>query len=141
MTSDLGSRHSPEHYILDGDSSPTTTTPVASDDDRREMAWLCGLIGCVVPAGFADPPGPSVAGVAAPVPAAAATPIQLRLTLHDGRIYTGRVHCVDAAANIILSNASQVASVIDGVPVGGFAMGQTLIAWRLVKKVETRQEK
>ena len=94
------------------------------------MDWLCGLIDCAHP-------WPADASSAAPrAPAARPDPCHLRVTLTDDRVYTGRLHCVDADANLLLQHVVQEAGVIDGKPVGGFNGPQVLIAWRIVRKVE-----
>lgn len=87
---------------------------------QTELDWLRGLIG--LPS--------SSSSLSAPT---------LRISLHDGRVYTGRLHCIDDRANIILTQAYQQESVIDDVIVGGYAAGQVLVAWKLIKKVEQEQ--
>lgn len=93
------------------------------------MEWMCSLIGCAVPSSAA------VVGASAAAPPAPLPPL-LRVSLHDGRVYTGRLHCTDSRANLVLAQASQEAGDIDGTPVGAFQIGQILVAWKLVAKVE-----
>lgn len=143
MSSELSSRHSPDYYLSSSSSSPlcasdgaaATHKPAPTPEAIKEMTWLCSLIGCALPPEFAASTA-SAATAGSDSAAAGQTPPTLRVTLNDGRIYSGRLHCVDSRANLILSNASQVAGEIEGTPVGGFSMGHTLIAFKLVKKIE-----
>lgn len=165
VASDFGSRHAPDLYVQCGDSSSFVgvrssvvvprSDPPPTEGDAREMAWLCSMVGCAMPASFAaaataaaaaaataSSPAASLTSVSVPASPAAASasslplPSYLRVSLKDGRVYSGRLHCVDSQANLILAHASQLAGTIDSVDVGGFTLGQVLIAWRLVDKIE-----
>jgi small nuclear ribonucleoprotein (snRNP)-like protein len=156
MTTDLGARHAPDvqldlrqerNRILaaqqqqhartgtapPGDDSSSSSAAVSASRSEQEIAdmnWLCGLIGCISPLDVTSGPR------AIPVP----TPLSIRVSLYDGRVYSGRLHCIDSRVNLILSHASQLPSVIDGIEVGGFQIGQILISWKLVKKVEQQED-
>jgi small nuclear ribonucleoprotein (snRNP)-like protein len=136
VTYDMGSRHSPDHYR----GSVALPPAVPSDTARCEIAWLSSIIGCAspfAPAADASSVDGAIRAAASPLPA----PTLVRVSLHDGRIYSGRLHCVDSASNLILSHARQLESTIDDVDVGGFALGQTLIGWNMIAKVEQLQSK
>ena len=142
MTSDIGSRHAPDCYLKTTEAvdAPQLASSIAppSAESLSEMIWLCSMLGCALPPAFAAlvPPS-SAAPSSVPIP----LPSHLRVHLTDGRSYSGRLHCVDANANIILSHTSQIPGEIDGIPVGGFTLGQILIAWKLIKKIEKLVEK
>jgi small nuclear ribonucleoprotein (snRNP)-like protein len=131
MNTDIGSRHAPDVQadLLGAHSAPVALT----DAQHQELQWLCSLIGCAVPEtcqAAAHPSGP------APL----LPPALLRLHLHDGRVYSGRLHCVDHRCNLLLAHCSQERGEVDGVQIGGFEQGQVLIAWRHVKRVERMKE-
>jgi small nuclear ribonucleoprotein (snRNP)-like protein len=142
MATDSGSRHAPDLMAAlskrrQGQEAAGVDAP--SDEQRREMEWLCSLIGCQSPYGAAA----TATDTAAPASAVAAVlpPPLLRVSLVDGRVYTGRLSCVDSHANLVLSGASQEAGVVgDGVRIGGFQIGNILVAWKLVAKVEQAQQ-
>jgi len=130
-TVDAGSRHAPDVQAA-MTAADAAVAAVHTDEQRRDMEWLCSLIGCAAPPSMA----PVGLGAATAPPASLPLPPLLRVSLLDGRVYTGRLHCTDSRANLVLAHASQEAGVIDGAPVGGFQIGQILVAWKLVAKVE-----
>lgn len=134
MTADFGAKQSPDveaHLAAVREG----LTPAAShtEAERREMDWLCGLIDCAQPWPEANA---AASAAASPRVPARPDPCHLRVTLTDDRVYTGRLHCVDADANLLLQHVVQEAGVIDGKAVGGFNGPQVLIAWKIVRKVE-----
>ncbi len=60
----------------------------------------------------------------------------LRITINDGRVYLGMFAGTDKLLNILLVNAEEYRTGQDGV-VGRF-VGQVLVPWRLVVKVESQ---
>lgn len=134
MTADCGAKQSPDvEAKLAAVREGLAPAAQHSEAERREMEWLCGLIDCEQPWPEASPAGSSAPRASPP---ARADPCHLRVTLTDDRVYTGRLHCVDADANLLLQHVVQEAGVIDGKPVGGFNGPQVLIAWKIVRKVE-----
>ena len=147
MTSDLGSRHAPNIYINTAEASINQELN-NNPPKKAELEWLCQIIGCKMP-NLSNPANDSSTTTAPSEPTPSSQPpshsplpppANLRVTLTDGRIYTGQLHCVDSSANLILSNVNQAPTEIEGVPVGGFQMGHTLIAWKYVQKVEMQQQ-
>ncbi len=123
MASDIGSRNAPDI------GKRSATADEHTEEQRQEMAWLAALVGCASPF-------PAPASGAAAAGSASTASALLRVHLHDGRIYSGRLQCVDSRCNLVLAQASQEASVIDGIPVGNFQLGQALVNLRLVQRVE-----
>jgi small nuclear ribonucleoprotein (snRNP)-like protein len=141
MATDSGSRHAPDLMaaLSKRRQGQEAGVDAPSEEQRREMEWLCSLIGCQSPYGAAA----TATDAAAPASTVAAVlpPPLLRVSLLDGRVYTGRLSCVDSHANLVLSGASQEAGVLgDGVRIGGFQIGNILVAWKLVAKVEQAQQ-
>jgi small nuclear ribonucleoprotein (snRNP)-like protein len=151
-TSDFGSRHAPDLYTRTAPGEPRSNVVVPAEKPTeqqvREMEWLCSMIGCALPTSFkATAAATATTADSTVAPAATAAPAQpaplpsyIRVSLKDGRVYSGRLHCVDQRVNVILAHSSQLAGRIDDVEVGGFSLGQVLIAWRLIEKVEKQIE-
>lgn len=134
MATDGGSRHAPGVTAALATAPGSVTRAELSDAQRGELAWLCGLVGCAVPGTDAGTSNTTTAA-----PSSSVAPL-LRVALRDGRVYTGRLSCVDGSANLVLSHAAQEAGVIDGVRVGGFAVGNVLVAWKHVLTVQRQKE-
>lgn len=122
----VGSRNAP-------DCIAPRAEPV-NDDKRAEMKWLCDLIGCVPPSPFADA-ATAASAASSPSP----LPLPLRVSLRDGRVYVGRLHCIDSSLNLLLASATLLRGVRDGVAFGGFGVGSVLIAWKHVLRVEQQR--
>lgn len=129
MAMDSGSRCAPD-VAASLTAGGSATRAELSDAQHGELQWLCSLVGCAVPG--ADANG------AVSTPSTIAPP--LRVSLRDGRVYCGRLSCVDGAANLVLSHASQEAGVIDGTRVGGFQIGNVLVAWKHVLTVQRQKD-
>ena len=60
----------------------------------------------------------------------------LRITIRDGRIYLGTFAGMDKPLNILLVNAEEYRVRQNGI--GGRFVGQVLVPWHLVVKVESQ---
>jgi len=136
MSVDSGSRHAPDvqramsmgrdETSVDGGDGVTSTMPALSEEERQRLNWLRGLVGCSAMLPLTADIESHAQASCQSTSSSSTLPAYIRVSLHDGRVYEGRLQCIDRECNLCLSHAQQAPSIIMVDASTGSTIGETI---------------